>query len=293
MFDRWIPFQKHSQPYFLFQRYIKEIKRDYMSFKTSKLYVYKQLHVNNATWKDNAYIHFPIRDKSIKLKEWSKNFKKCEKWFLLNQQLATTSILEIYFTTILKVAFISNPALLLGFPKCVDGLRFIKYKKSINDELISKKIEDCTKGEWPSRTKHLKIIFGNIDAIFSAERISILDKNRNLRNCIAHSFGRNLNKVHNVDALEISEQESFSEKQFYEYLKIICDIVEELDVMLMNNYIGNFFPLKFLLDNYSAFETIENQTKKEKWLKENIRQSTNEKDIIPFVKWVIQYINDL
>lgn len=226
MFDRWIPYQKHSQPYVLFQKYIKEVKRDYMSFKTSRMYVYKQLKYNNAKWEDAAYMHFSIQDKAITLKDWSKNFKKCEKWFLLNQQLAITSILEIYLTTIIKTAFFSNPALLLGYSKSIDGLTFFKYKKVINDELISKKIEDCTKGDWTVRVKNIKIIIENTETIFSAERISILDKNRNLRNNIAHSFGRNLYKVHNVDAIDILEQESFSEKQYYEYLKVVCDIVE-------------------------------------------------------------------
>lgn len=293
MFNRWIPFQKHSQPYFLFQRYIKEIKRDYMSFKTSRIYVYKQLTINNANWKDTAHAHFAIKDKSITLKEWSKNFRKCEKWFLLNQQLAITSTLEIYLTTILKTAFFSDPALLLGQSKYIDGLSFVKHNKFINDELISKKIENCIKGEWPTRVKNLNLIFGNIDAIMNDEQISILDKNRNLRNSIAHSFGRNLNKVHNVDALEILEQESFTEKQFYEYLKVVCDIVGELDILLMNNHIGNFFPLKFLMDNYGTFNAMGNQYEREQWVKENIRHSTNEKNINSFVKWVIKYVNDL
>lgn len=61
----------------------------------------------------------------------------------------------------------------------------------------------------------------------------------------------------------------------------------------MTKHIGNFFPLKFLLDNYTDFTNKGNQHEREKWLKENIRYSTNEKDIVPFVKWVIEYVNSL
>ena len=292
MFDRWIPYQKHSQPYVVFQKYIKEVKRDYMSFKTSRMYVYKQLKSNNAKWTDAAYMHFSIQDKAITLKDWSKNFKKCEKWFLLNQQLAITSILEIYFTTIIKTAFYSNPALLLGYSHSIDGLKFFKYQKVIKDELLSKKIEDCVKGEWSARVRNIKTIFDDVESIFSSERISILDKNRNLRNNIAHSFGRNLNKVHDVDAFETLELESFSEKQFYEYINVVCKIVEEVDIIMMNRHIGNFLPIKFLIDNYEVFNN-KNQHNREKWLKENIRYRTNEKDIVSFVKWIIEYVNAL
>ena len=77
--------------------------------------------------------------------EWRKSILSFDKWNRLNLLIAAISNLETYLSSVCRVAFESDPSLLitylLGFQKRIDGVFYLKngyfdneeYKKIINN----------------------------------------------------------------------------------------------------------------------------------------------------------------
>lgn len=250
MFYRWIPLYKHSWSYWVWHKYNAELNRIVMSFSSSKKFTYEQLKKEGALWSDTAskflYTH---NNAKITVKDWSNTFSEFQNWIYLNQLMALSSYFETYLEVIIKVAIESDPGILIGKSRSVDGISMIKEGISTKDQIFKSELINCVKGDWSSRINTLKRYFGaSVDAFVSNH--SQLEQMRNLRNKIGHAFGRDIDDSREILKSTISPMERLTVNQFLKFQKMIRAIVRTFDESLMQKHIGNFLPLRVYHDCY-------------------------------------------
>lgn len=182
-------------------------------------------------------------------KDWKKRISDKENWIRLNALLASTSYLEQYIYEITLLAISNDPGVLLGKSRTVNGVHFLKNNYKING---LNTVDNFTKGTWPSRYKQLKkyfVFFSEIDE----QKINALEKIRIIRNKIAHRFGRDFvtDMAHFTRQSEVSVR--LSENKLKEYLGIIKDTAEIIDLNLYKNHVVNFEIILYW-HNWDKFE---------------------------------------
>lgn len=248
-FDRWHIRQGVSSWAFqVFQKHNKELTEMYISHILSKQYTYQTLGYNDADFKDLVYKHFNFKNNSYSkvfnnIELWSDSFNKFDNWTNLNTIMAMSANLETYMVTVIKLALESDIGVLFNASKKIDGMEIIKnsnnYPFEIEDKIIS-----CTKGDWSSRVSNFEKIFTIVPAILK-ENISSLEKIRNLRNDIGHSFGREINKSREHNILTPIKIQTIKQEKIIEYLKLLFAIARTIDKQLMSNNIGEYQTLYF------------------------------------------------
>ncbi|WP_316896820.1 hypothetical protein [Pseudodesulfovibrio indicus] len=172
------------------------------------------------------------------LGEWRSSFMDFSNWTRLNSIMAASSYFEVYLRTVFHLALMSKPGVLLGDGQIVDGTALLKQKNQTVVQLVKKKVSECVVGTWSSRSKAFKGLFGQDFKRF-VENTSDLDKIRNLRNGVGHTFGRNIKEFSYLFD-EDRGMARLSEKRMKKYLKLLMDIAVDLDQYLLKNFIGSF-----------------------------------------------------
>jgi hypothetical protein len=210
-------------------------------------YVYKNLG-KNGKWENKAsdYLEFsvPKGEETFKdLKDWSKSFNQFKKWNNLNALMALSSSLEIYISTVVELALLSDPGILFEMPKSIDGIDILKVNGRKNiflDEIIV----SITKGDWNSRISAYEKYFGIVPRPL-ANQIGNLEKIRNLRNNIGHAFGRDIKASRNHEVKKISPMESLSDARLKKYQKSIWTTAKSIDKHLLFTHIGEYQAIAF------------------------------------------------
>ncbi len=99
------------------------------------------------------------------------------------------SNLETYMAAVIAVALESDPGLLLGASRSVDGISLLKH--GAPPLKLAERIEGCTRGDWSSRVSHYRRLFSKVPAIMT-DKLSDLETIRRLRNRLSHAFGRDI-----------------------------------------------------------------------------------------------------
>ena len=262
--DRWAPLKSHSWPYRVFKKYDSELHHIVASYVVASKYTYSHLKIDGALFTDKACVHFPqIPNTNLSLKNWSDDFNLFKNWIYLNSLMAISAYFETYLASIVKECIESDPGLLLGCSHSVDGIKLLKYGHSIHKESIDSVIIDCTKGDWCSRISHMKALFGEVPDILE-KNISQLERIRKMRNEIAHAFGRDIEHTRDYTNITLSPMHSIKYTKFHEYSKLIGNIVQQIDIQLVSNNIGNFEPLYHYHNLYSS---LKNKDKEQKLMK--------------------------
>ena len=259
-FDRWNPKNKFSFPYSSYVAYGSELRKMYRTMLSAHKYTYKSLKDDRkAEWKDNPNMFFEFSSEVKKtnaffcdLKEWSEAYNALENWNNLNALVAINANFETYMVKIIKLSLESDVGVLYGMSQELDGIKAIKHGNKFD---FSKEVTSCTKGDWSSRIKYIKKYFGEVPTVLESN-IDKLEKIRNLRNNVSHSFGRKIDdaqKIHDLTKLSIDKLNS---DKLLEYWALIDDCVRDLDKQLFKKHIGEY-QLLFLY--HSAAEEITNK----------------------------------
>jgi hypothetical protein len=172
--------------------------------------------------------------------DWKRGIPGHENWVRLNTLLASTAYLERYIYEITLLAFSSDPGLLIGKSRTVNGVHFLKNNIQVRGIDV---IEQFTKGSWYTRMKHMQKYFacGHIQR----NTIDTLEKIRLMRNRIAHRFGREFITDASQFTSGHTDTVHLTEKRLKAYLQTINDFARDIDSLIYNQHVGNFEILLF------------------------------------------------
>jgi hypothetical protein len=165
-------------------------------------------------------------------------------WVHLATVIYAASCLEMYVRRIINLALQSDPGLLIGKSKAVDGVSLLKAGTSLD---TSERIQACTHGEWDKRQRAIIKIFGVPipELTASVGELHFLQK---LRNSVAHDFARTARKKDfwYLDPEQASPQpfERVSANRVQKLLRTVSLVADELDTVA-KPHIGSFELLLF------------------------------------------------
>jgi hypothetical protein len=255
-FSRWNPVENSSWSAQVFKRYHEELLRHTLVSISGRKYIYQNLGQSTASWEDKASKHFILpRSASFNvnremetLKGWSDGYNAFEEWALQHSIMALASNFETYLDSIVTLALRSDPGLLIGVPKAVDGVLSLK-QGTLQSIDYQSYIMSITKGTWSSRLSAFERLFGSVPHIL-ATNVKALEKIRKIRNDIGHAFGRDLEMSRGYSTKNLLELNKILPKKVEEYQKLIWDSVSAIDDLLLKEHIGNFQFLWFYHENY-------------------------------------------
>lgn len=247
-FNRWISIRDNSWPFQVFRKHTQELNALMWANEPATKYVYKKLKEDGAKMDDKASLHFNFavqdgREVYDDLEDWSNSFNLFQNWTNLNGLMAITSNFETYIATIVSLAIESDPGILYKSPKSIDGVSLLKKgagKFPFEDDILV----SFTKGDWNSRNSAFLKYFDHVPLSIS-ENISELEKIRKLRNKVAHSFGRDIERSRNKEVKDILPMERLTTSKFIKIRKLIWQCVTNIDEYLLTNHIGEYQAIKY------------------------------------------------
>lgn len=203
---------------------------------------------DGATWTDSLAHRFQFADRweseqFSSLKEWYNSFNGLSNWNRLNAVLVLASNLETFIATIVRLAIDSDPGVLFGATRSIDGVSLLKYRSAGSID-IEKIVESMVRGDWQSRHKSYVRVFGNSPYVFSSA-ISELDKIRILRDDIAHSFGRNIAESRRHGQISTLQITSVSTKRLSNIQEVTRNVARSIDAHLQYFHIGAYQAIAF------------------------------------------------
>lgn len=241
VFNRWKHIQAYSWPFRVFKQYYEELNGMYWANYASGKYIYKSMASNGYTWdsKPNEVLDLPEDKYNFStLRNWSNLYNSSFVWQRLNLLMSLSSILETYMSAICSLAIESNPGVLINSSKSVDGVRYLKQKKTVRP-LGDDHIVAITKGEWNKRIAVFQKLFGNLpDA--SIKDLPVLESLRKVRNQIGHSYGRDISKSRSFEIKDKLPLNGVSDENLLKYFSVVYKFAVCVDKLLMDNHIGEY-----------------------------------------------------
>jgi hypothetical protein len=235
-FDRWKTTNVRTLAYRKFKAHHTEINNLYWSHHAAKAGAYRLTKGKPET--DDCDSVLPNtrneRRRSITLGQWSESYVAFDNWSRLSAVIAATGYLEVFVKTIVDAACQSCPAILIGGTKQIDGITLLKTRAKYG---FAKQAEACAKGTWQTRIRAYEDIFGNCPPAV-ANRVSDLDKLRNLRNAVGHAFGRKLGPTEIGKTLGDTPAVIVSQEALKNHLSLVNDVADAIEDHLSDAYIG-------------------------------------------------------
>jgi len=239
MFSRWQSFSGSTFSHRLFKRHHDEINSLYWSHMLASK---RTLDVVKKTDKRlRPTTVFAVPRKHMKriaptLEQWEKDFKDFNNWVRLSASVAINSYMEIYLRNISALAIESNPGIIIGAPRAIDGVRLLKSRPGYN---YSEYAVHFTKGDWNTRLQHYERLFGEAPPTFK-EYVKELNELRKMRNGVGHSFGRSTDEYDTVLQTEPKPMMRLSEERFLFWLRMADEVTEAIDEHLKSHHIGQY-----------------------------------------------------
>ncbi|AZI51793.1 hypothetical protein L2D04_08435 [Pantoea agglomerans] len=247
-FDRWTPQSKSSWAWSVFKKHNNELLRMIIAFENSYKYTFSNLGASKANLSDSPELHFKFKNKNDiekfgDLNEWVNSYNQLENWVNLNALVSLMSNLETYMATIIPLAVESDIGVLYGLPNRIDGIEIVKHNQK-KPHGIEEIVTSCTKGTWGSRVGSYKKIFDKAPKYLEGH-ISELDKMRNLRNNVAHAFGRDIESAREKTSITILPSNKLSREKLMHYQSIVWKATKAIDAHLYNFHIGEYSRILF------------------------------------------------
>jgi hypothetical protein len=245
-FDRWNAQPKQTWAYSMFLKYDFELTRISAAHYTAKKFIYSGLKSAGATLNDAPEEKFGFINDEVGryqyIKEWSDLYNEFDNWTNLNSLLTLASNLETYLAASVRLAITSNPGVLLGLSKSIDGAILLKNQdKPLNAS--HEIVEACTRGDWGSRLKVFSRTFGTLPSFASAH--ADLEFIRKVWNEVGHSFGRDIEQAQEHGQVNKVPIRKLNHERFRNLQKIIWSVVRDIDGFLLHNHIGEFEVIDF------------------------------------------------
>jgi len=239
-FDRWRYATKYSWAYDLFNAHHAELNDLYWSYVPGSQLAYrigsagcaKGLAVASAfDFKGNEARRLPST-----LADWKVRFLAFDNWVRLCCVLSSASYLELYIQTVTALAIESDPGLLHGSPRATDGVTYLKRNKDYS--CPAGVCTPCVRGTWSGRVASYERIFGSSPSALK-ESISDLERLRDIRNRVGHSFGRDGSLKALRAVSRPSSMLKVSEARLQKSLGVVEAVAKAIDAHL-ERHIGDY-----------------------------------------------------
>ena len=156
----------------------------------------------------------------------------------LNCVMAISSNLETYLASVVALAIESNPGVLVGASKYIDGAKLLKGG-GLDETVYKNNIEACTKGVWSARLGAFEKLFGPAPASYH-DGLATLERMRTLRNNLGHAFGRDIDASRDFTFNKKKPADRLTLPTLVKYLDKAYTIVQDVVTFLLDNHIGEF-----------------------------------------------------
>lgn len=237
-FDRWSSWFPRSFAHQRFKEHHTEINDLYWALAPAAGYTdYLARHAPVHIKTDELFHATGPNARRIasSLDQWRTNFAEFRNWVRLSSLLSALSYLESYISTVSTLALRSDPLLRFGQTKTVDGTAWLK--RSVSDD-VSSWILPIVKGEWPARTRAYRNLFAFVPHELD-DNMASLEQMRQLRNGVAHSFGRD-SSFFEDPMVHAGQSTRLSEDRLLRWLSIIESCADAIDDHLFRSHIGEF-----------------------------------------------------
>mgnify|MGYP003361998491 CR=1 FL=1 len=271
-FSRWEAHDSTTWAFQIFTKYNSELASFRGAHEAAKLFTYRELGARKATWTDPFKNHFPPNKVNIdyynNLKFWSESYNGFHNWINLSSIMSISSHLETYMACVIAIAIDSDPGVLLGASKSIDGASVLKHRKQVPHHL-AQHIVACTKGTWPQRLSAFEVLFGTCPPEMKKLQKD-LEKIRLIRNRFGHAFGRDIEDAQKHGNLKIEKIEKVSDATFFKLEKTTRYFVKYIDELLLKNHIGDFEAVYFYHNIYPLLPKNVNPNQRAQSLKKEI-----------------------
>jgi hypothetical protein len=295
-FDRWKTRSRSTWAWRVFKKHNLEFQRMYTSFDNSRKYTYSNLGKNSAKKEDPVTEHFSFgrsweAEKFTDLTDWMGAFNDLENWMNLNALVAVLSNLETYISTVVPLALESDAGVVFGLSHRVDGIEVLKHGKKKPFD-FSDVVTSCTKGTWDSRVSAYERAFIKAPK-YLKNHISELDKMRNLRNNVAHAFGRDIEASRQRGKITTLPIERLSRERLIKYQEIVWKTAKSIDAHLQNFHIGEYQSLLFYHSLYPELDHSVHQSMRARELRKKIGQFGDVSPGSLFCKGLVAYYESI
>ena len=256
-FNRWSCLDPNTNSYRVFNKHHCEINNYIWSFVPLQSFgEYLVRHDKSDKTIHDIFHVSGIDSRRVEKSKalWMKNFKSFQNLCYINALTSILSYLEFYIKRIGTISLLSDPGVMIGESRAVDGTKLIKNTKAVNTEKI---ITSLVKGTWHDRARNFELVFLELPSSIR-DNIETLEKIRKIRNRAAHSFSRMDNGVF-VDRVEDKFHDKVELESLKKYMSLISDIAVDIDKQLLRNNIGEFESIYIYHSNQEKFRGFNNE----------------------------------
>lgn len=241
-FDRWGHIHTHTWPFQVYKQYNEELSRFIWASEAASQFTFKALKRDGAENGSDLSEFFTLpahRISTMKdIKGWTDIYNESQNWMRLNCIMALSSNLETFFTSIVSLAIESNPGVLLGTPKRIDGGGLLKLG-GLDKKYYVQNLEACCSGSWSARLAAFVRLFGDAPDSYK-NGMKALERIGRLRNNLGHAFGRDIDASRDFTINSKLTTDRIQFKTLIRYLELAYGIVNDVDSFLLNRHIGEF-----------------------------------------------------
>jgi hypothetical protein len=170
------------------------------------------------------------------LGDWGKHYGGFDNWIRLNALVGITGYFEVYLKTVTRLALESDPGLLVGATRAIDGARLLKQRSlySYSDQVL-----DVVRGTWGSRLAAYGRLFGHVPASLSSS-LAALERLRKVRNGAAHTFGRAADDYDSIAEARTKPLTRVEETYLKSTLGLVNQLAADIDAHLGYSHIGEY-----------------------------------------------------
>ncbi|MCV0370509.1 hypothetical protein [Filomicrobium sp.] len=254
-FARWEPHDKSTWAFQVYRKYNRELYRIIEAHRASVFYTYRQLKCAGANWSDPISQAFPGCPTGVdnfdSLQSWSDGFNDFDNWVNLSNVTTIASNLETYLASVVSLAIMSDPSVLIGAPaKSIDGAYVLKHGSGPRTNL-EEHVTACTRGDWSARLSAMERLFGALPKKIKSHH-SELETARNVRNRFGHAFGRDIEASRAHGQIEIAPMEKVSRQTVARLGAAAWRFAQATDEFLLHHHIGDFEAVSYYAKLYPA-----------------------------------------
>jgi hypothetical protein len=243
-FNRWSPALGKTWAFRLFERHHTEINDLYWAHAAALRKAFSSCKKNQLSDPCDSVFHLkPEHARRLPgtLKDWADKYNSFDNWTRLSCLVAATGYLEVYIKTAIRLALESDPGVMVGCSRKIDGAQPLKKRPrySYKDEAAA-----CVKGDWQSRIAAYKRLFGECPAVIENSIVD-LEFVRRTRNGVAHAFGRGIDDYDSLAQAKPRELTTLKEERFTRILGLIEEIAKALETHLGQAHIGDYETIYF------------------------------------------------
>ena len=238
MFERWTGAYRNSFALRRFKKHQTEINRLYWSqAPVAGFASYLARHAPaSATPTTVFHASGPNAHRiAVDLPAWERDFAEFGNWVRLSALVSLLSYFETYLSTVATLALRSDPLLRFGQSRAIDGTLWLK--RGVIDD-VSGIVKPLVKGTWPQRCSAYRTLFGSVPADLDAH-VGDLDQMREMRNGVAHSFGREATYFEDP-VVHAGQLVRLQEQRLQGWLAIVKRAAAAIDGHLYPAHLGDF-----------------------------------------------------